>query len=139
MTAREAWDVVVQTVPVISLGVTALGGAVLWRLSRIFVTREALDRHAEHEAAWRGAHDARVEEVSERLDRGERRFAALEASIGALPSQANMQALESKLSDLRADVARLGGQLDGAQGLTSRLERVVDMLTEHHLQGERRP
>ncbi|WP_041794074.1 DUF2730 family protein [Pararhodospirillum photometricum] len=139
MSMHEAWDLLTQAVPLVSLGTTVLGGAVLWRLSRVFVTREALDRHAEHEAAWRGTHDARYEEVAERLDQGARRFAVLEATINALPSQADVRALGQQVADLRADVARLAGQLEGAQGLTARLERVVDMLTEHHLQQERRP
>ncbi|MBB4267779.1 DUF2730 family protein [Roseospira visakhapatnamensis] len=113
-------------------------GVVLWRLWPVFAPRSDVSALATDVRRWRDAHGGAHVEITQRLDRGEARFARLEARIEGLPTHADMTALTTLVAEVGGQVRELNGRLDGLTRVSTRLERSVDMLMENELAQGRR-
>ncbi|MQX36832.1 DUF2730 family protein [Roseospira navarrensis] len=111
----------------------AVVGFVLWRMWPVFTPRSDVNALRRDVQDWRDRHAEAHAEITARLDRGEARFQRLESRIEGLPTHADLTALTTMVAEGSAQTREVAARLDGLSHLAGRLERSLDLLTEHEL------
>lgn len=114
----EFLGIVNTALPLVSIIGTVLAACGMWYLSRSFVTR------AEHEAV-----QARLGDMECKTGDLEKFVAAVSSRLDALPGA-------EAVTQLRVDVASLRGEVGGLREGMKRVEHMLSLLTEHHINRE---
>ena len=107
----------------------ALALWVNWSMSRQFVT------HAFFEAFSKGM-DERFKQIELRQAEADNVHTQIAATLAALPTAKDMHRLEVGLTSIEGSVKASQAEVRGLASGVSRIERVVDILTESHIGGK---
>lgn len=116
--------------PYITLLLGLLLAWVAWSFKRKFVTREDYEadraKLQERQASLARQHEAALAGQS-----------ALETAIKNLPTAKDMHALALSLEEVRGDMKALSQEMKGQGNLLSRMEKIVDLLNEVHMENRK--
>ena len=98
-----------------------LGVWIAWSAHKQFVTHDQF-------VAFREDHETEHDEVTERLARGEARFAQLEATLADLPTK-------NDIADLKIQMERLAGDIRVVTAILQRVEGPVRTIVDGALEG----
>jgi len=113
-------DLVLKVMGVVGPLLSLVFGWAWWSLRRAMVTHEQF-------ALYREAHGEEHDELSERLSRGEERFARLETTLANLPTK-------DEVAGLRIEMERLSGDLRVASAILHRVEHPVRTMIQAALE-----
>ena len=108
-----------------------LGGAVLWMARNTLATKAEL--HSSFEA-----HGEEHDELNRRLEEGESKFAAILADLEHLPGHSDLNDIRDRIAAVEGEVKALAATIDGLKEVLERVERPLNILVEHHMNGGRR-
>lgn len=124
-------DIGLKVVGVIGGALGAIGGGVVYLARHTLVTQDDLrERFEEHEADHK--------ELDKRLVEGERQFAAIQADLEHLPDHEDIADLKDRIGAVEGSVQALGATIDGLKEVLERVERPLNILVEHHMNGDRK-
>jgi hypothetical protein len=103
---------------------------VLWSLVKRFVTREDFE-------TYRVAHQDEHEAIDTRMAEGKAQFARIESELRHLPTRKDIDDLKAQLASVDKGVVKLDGSIRVVAAKLGAVEKPVDILMEHHLDGDR--
>jgi hypothetical protein len=108
--------------------IAAVGTVTMWGMSHSTVSAkdfaDYLDRHEKR-------HDA----LDQRLERGERKFATVDADMKHAPGNQDVNDLRNDIADLKGSMRALSVGANALESRVAHIEHQVDRLVDFHLQG----
>jgi hypothetical protein len=118
------WDKLVNVASLLVLVLQGVMAWVVWSLRKQFMTRESCD--------------GRCGQVEERQSKADSRMTEMEAAQRSMPTAKDINSLNGKLGGIEGEIKALLATVRGQADTMRRIEHPLNLLLEHHLNGERK-
>ncbi|BAE49275.1 hypothetical protein [Paramagnetospirillum magneticum] len=127
----EWTDIGLKVAEIVGALLGTIGGVLIWMVRHTLVSQDDLRARFEE-------HDEDHKELDKRLVDGERQFAAILADLEHLPDHEDIADLKDRIGAVEGSVKALGATIDGLKEVLERVERPLNILVEHHMNGGRK-